>query len=94
MLAPKRLKEIKLALKFTQEQMAEFIGVSFASINRWEGGHTSPTGTAMRVYKAIDKALLRGMDVSQCVTDVQDSNMDYLMYRLFEAAYRKEDHED
>ena len=40
----KRLvKELRTRLIITQEELAELLGVSFASINRWERGKHEPT---------------------------------------------------
>lgn len=36
----------------TQEELAELIDVSFASVNRWEQGHFEPT---MKVKRKIAK---------------------------------------
>lgn len=35
-------------LILTQEEFAELLGVSFASVNRWERGHHEPTTKAKR----------------------------------------------
>lgn len=37
------IKNIRTKLILTQEELAEKLGVSFASINRWENGHFEPT---------------------------------------------------
>ena len=40
----KRLvKELRKKLIITQEELADLLGVSFASINRWEAGRHEPT---------------------------------------------------
>ena len=44
MMQPARLTEIRRALQLSQEAMARLLGVSFATVNRWEGGHSAPTG--------------------------------------------------
>ena len=36
------LQAIRARLDLTQEQLAERLGVSFATVNRWEGGVTTP----------------------------------------------------
>ena len=36
------LQAIRARLDLTQEQLAERLGVSFATVNRWEGGVTKP----------------------------------------------------
>lgn len=48
----KSVKKIRETLILTQAELAEILGVSFASINRWENGATSPTTTAKR--KIVD----------------------------------------
>ncbi len=35
-----RVKELRERLHLTQEAMAESLGVSFATVNRWENGWT------------------------------------------------------
>lgn len=42
------VKELRDKLIMTQQEFAEYIGVSFASINRWETGTNKPTTTAKR----------------------------------------------
>ena len=45
----KRLvKELRTRLIITQEELAEMLGVSFASINRWERGKHEPTTKTKR----------------------------------------------
>ncbi|MDY0140091.1 MAG: helix-turn-helix transcriptional regulator [Candidatus Izemoplasmatales bacterium] len=39
----KLVKEIRKKLIITQEELAVILGVSFASINRWETGKHEPT---------------------------------------------------
>lgn len=43
-----RLKELREMLSLTQEALAESLGVSFATVNRWENGWTAPSKLAMR----------------------------------------------
>ena len=40
------LKEIRIQQCYTQEQFARELNVSFSTINRWENGHTAPSGLA------------------------------------------------
>ena len=39
---PTTLRAIRANLELTQEQLADRLGVSFASVNRWEGGNSRP----------------------------------------------------
>ena len=39
---PKLVKEVRRQLGISQEELAHELGVSFATINRWENGKTAP----------------------------------------------------
>ena len=56
------LRAIRANLDLTQEQLAERIGVSFASINRWEGGVTRPQKAAQEAIAAL--AVEAGVDAA------------------------------
>ncbi len=43
-----RVKQLRESLKMTQESLAETLGVSFATVNRWENGWTTPSKLALR----------------------------------------------
>jgi len=47
------LRSIRSKLDLTQEQLAERLGVSFATVNRWEGGSTLPQKAAREVIAAL-----------------------------------------
>ena len=40
---PKTILNLRLKLNISQEELARILGVSFASINRWENGKHEPT---------------------------------------------------
>ena len=42
------VKELRVKLILTQQEFAELLGVSFASINRWESGRHEPTTKVKR----------------------------------------------
>lgn len=42
----KVIKEVRVQLGLSQEELAHALGVSFASINRWENGKSSPSKLA------------------------------------------------
>lgn len=44
----KAVRELRDRLIMTQQEFANYLGVSFASINRWENGTNKPTTTAKR----------------------------------------------
>ena len=48
---PKLLKKVRRQLELSQEELAHALGVSFATINRWENGKTTPSKMAKTVWK-------------------------------------------
>ena len=51
----KLLKDLRNQLLLSQVEMADLLGVSFASINRWENGHHEPTIKVKRQIKELCK---------------------------------------
>ena len=60
---PALLRAIRARLDLTQEQLAERLGVSFASINRWEGGAIKPQKAAQEAIAAL--AIEAGVDIME-----------------------------
>ncbi len=60
---PAVLRAIRSRLDLTQEQLAERLGVSFASINRWEGGAIKPQKAAQEAIAAL--AVEAGVDAAE-----------------------------
>lgn len=50
---PATLRAIRAKLDLTQEQLAERLGVSFATVNRWEGGGSKPQRAAQEAILAL-----------------------------------------
>ncbi|CAJ0739151.1 N-6 DNA methylase [Ralstonia mannitolilytica] len=50
---PAILRATRAALNLTQEQLAERLGVSFATVNRWEGGGNKPQRAAQETILAL-----------------------------------------
>ena len=42
------LRELRERMGLTQEKLAPRLGVTLATINRWENGHTRPSPLALR----------------------------------------------
>ena len=57
------LRAIRTKMDFTQEQLAERLGVSFATVNRWEGGSNLPQKAAREVISALAKEA--GIDTAE-----------------------------
>jgi transcriptional regulator with XRE-family HTH domain len=86
MLDAHQVGRIRNALGLSQEQMARLLGVSFASVNRWEGGHSAPTGSVLDIYLALEAALRNG---NQALAIIRASNNErgVFLYTLFRMAY-------
>ena len=86
MFDPEELGHIRTALKLSQEQMARLLGVSFASVNRWEGGHSSPIGGTNDLYSAIKTALKAGVP-PESIRRAANNERGAFLYSLFKMAY-------
>ena len=52
---PRRIKSIRQQLGLSQEELAQKLGVSFSSVNRWENGQTKPSKLARRQIDILCK---------------------------------------
>ncbi len=51
----KLIRELRLALGLTQEQLAAALGVTYSTINRWENGRSKPSPLAMEKIEEMVK---------------------------------------
>jgi DNA-binding transcriptional regulator YiaG len=52
-----RIRRLRQELRMTQENFAHEIGVTFATVNRWENGRTTPNKVAQKVLLLLEKKL-------------------------------------
>ena len=71
---PPTLQAIRARLDLTQEQLAERLGVSFATVNRWEGGVTTPQRAARTAIAALAAEV--GIDAAEPAVDQAESAAD------------------
>ncbi|MBL8224714.1 MAG: N-6 DNA methylase [Chromatiales bacterium] len=66
------LRAIRAKLNLTQEQLADRLGVSFATVNRWEGGTTVPQKAARASILALaaEAGVDQGTDGAAAAADV------------------------
>lgn len=81
-----RLAAIRRRLNLSQEQMARLLGVSFASVNRWESGHSSPRSATRDLYLAIDAAIRAG-NAPEAIRQAANGKRSTFLYVLFRMAY-------
>lgn len=86
MLDSGRLGTIRRKLGLSQEQMARLLSVSFVSVNRWEGGHSSPTGPIRDLYLALDAAIRAG-NAPRAILQAANGERGVFLYALFRMAY-------
>lgn len=59
-----RIRRLRQKLGLTQQRLAEVLGVSFASINRWENGQARPSGLAIQQLTRLETDGLDGLHAS------------------------------
>lgn len=47
---PEQVKDVRRYQALSQEEQAHALGVSFATVNRWENGKTTPSKLARRQF--------------------------------------------
>jgi DNA-binding transcriptional regulator YiaG len=48
-----KFKAARLKMMMSQEEIAEKLGVSFATVNRWEAGRNNPNFKAQKAFHAL-----------------------------------------
>jgi transcriptional regulator with XRE-family HTH domain len=86
MLDAAKLAATRKKLNLSQEQMARLLGVSFVSVNRWEGSHSSPTGPTLDLYVALDAAIRAG-NSPEAIRQAANNERGAFLYSLFRMAY-------
>ena len=54
---PELVKEVRRQLGISQEELAQKLGVSFSTINRWENGKTTPFKLARAQFDTFCKQM-------------------------------------
>ena len=54
----KTIKELRVKLGLTQEQLAQKLGVTFVTVNRWENGKTKPSALAIKALKDLESEVM------------------------------------
>lgn len=55
------IREIRTQLKLTQEEFAEKLGVTFASVNRWENGKAKPHRSRIKAIQSLLQASVKSV---------------------------------
>ena len=54
------VKSVRTRLKMSQEGLARKLGVSFATVNRWENSRTKPSRLAQLQFESFREAMRNG----------------------------------
>jgi len=65
---PGRIKRLRNKFGLTQMRLAELMGVSFASVNRWENGQSRPSALA---WQQITRVEMLGIEALGQWSDAQ-----------------------
>ena len=58
-MSPADIRSLRAHLDLTQQQFASLLGLSFVSVNRWEGDHSAPTGLSLVLLQLVSGAARR-----------------------------------
>lgn len=78
--------EIRNRMNVSQENLAKMIGVSFATVNRWENGHSSPNKAAqLRLYdvcreKGVDLQDIIQKKIGNVVSSIQVRDGSHILF--------------
>jgi transcriptional regulator with XRE-family HTH domain len=89
-LEARHLIAIRNKLRLPQEQMARLLGVSFVTVNRWEGARSSPHGPALDLYLALNAAMRPRHSLTWRVPAIiraANGERGAFLYSLFRMAY-------
>ncbi len=53
----KHIQSLRTRLQLSQERFARTLGVSFATVNRWETGKTRPSQLSKKMLRMLEKEM-------------------------------------
>jgi superfamily II DNA or RNA helicase/DNA-binding XRE family transcriptional regulator len=70
-----RIKQLRTSLGLTQQSLAQRLGVSFATINRWENGQTRPSAFYWKQLRQLEQAIAE--QLAEYVARPQEVRLDF-----------------
>jgi SNF2 family DNA or RNA helicase len=70
-----QIKQLRSSLGLTQQSLAQRLGVSFATINRWENGQTRPSAFYWKQLRQLEQAVAE--QIQEYVTPQQQARLDF-----------------
>jgi transcriptional regulator with XRE-family HTH domain len=85
-MTPSRVRKIRKALGFSQQDFGHILWVTWSTVTRWESGYAAPSGVHLRILTLLDQQLaspaLRG-----ALRDPRSGDPMFILYRLLEPLY-------
>ena len=69
---PNKIKSIRQTCILSQEAFAKELGVSFATVNRWESGKTHPTYKTLKLIKTY--CLSHNINIDISTEDLEETH--------------------
>jgi transcriptional regulator with XRE-family HTH domain len=85
-MTPSRIRKIRKALGFSQEDFAHILWVTWSTVGRWESGFASPTGIHLGILVLLDQRLT-SRDLRGTFRDPRSADPMFVLYRLLEPLY-------
>ncbi len=85
-MTPARVRRIRKALGFTQEEFTRTLWVTYTTLNRWEGGRADPTGMHLRILRLLEENLAKP-SFQLALRDPRASNPMFLLHRMLDQLY-------
>lgn len=87
-MTPGRVRRIRKATGFTQEEFARLLWVTYTTLNRWEAGRAAPTGMHLRILKLLEENLAHP-SFREALQDPRASDPMFLLHRMLEPLYQE-----
>jgi DNA-binding XRE family transcriptional regulator len=86
-ISPARVKKIRKALDFSQEDFAHILWVTWTTVNRWETGAAEPYGIHLRILQLLEQRLPT-RSFRSTLLDPRAGDPMFLLFRLLEPVYQ------
>jgi putative transcriptional regulator len=85
-MTPNRVRNIRKAMGFSQEEFGRFLWVTYSTLNRWEAGRAVPFGMHLRILELLEKHLTTPSFRADLENPRAVDPM-FLLYRLLKPEY-------
>jgi putative transcriptional regulator len=85
-MTPSRVRNIRKAMGFSQEEFARFLWITYSTLNRWEAGRAAPFGMHLRILELLDNQLTTP-SFRAALRNPRAVDPMFLLYRLLRPFY-------